>query len=188
MGVKIREQRKELIKENHLDDQKARWFAVWVEVQCEKMVFRQLQKKGIKCYLPLKKERKHYKKCKPKWVEKVVLRGYVFVQIVKGEAVEVLQTEKVKGFLKIKNNLLHIPNEEIELLKRFLNDVEGEVLICSDCQFEPGTRVKIVRGPMLGYEGYLVEKRNKNFFVVHLDVLGTSMAMEVETKNLERIS
>ncbi len=187
MGVRIREQKKEFIKENHLSDTEARWFAVWVEVKCEKMVFRQLQKKGINCYLPLKKERKHYKKCRPKWVEKVVLPNYVFVRIVKQEALAVLQTEKVRSFLKIKQNLLHIPDREIELLRRFLNEAEGEVSICSHCDFEPGARVKIVRGSMLGYEGHLVEKKNRNFFVVHLDVLGADIVMEVETKNLERV-
>ncbi len=171
--------RKELIQENHLHPVVPRWFAVWVEVKREKRVFEFLQKKNIESYLPLQKKRKHYTKRKPEWVEIPLLRGYVFVRIVQDDYCCVLQTQHVKNFLKIRKNLLAIPDAEIDLLKRFLGQQDYEVSLLKN-EWTPGDRVRIVQGPLVGQEGVLVKKKNKRFFVVQLEIVGEKLGIGIE--------
>jgi len=110
--------------ENHLHETEQRWFAVWVEVKCEKKVAAYLTQKGIKNYLPLTRKIRHYRKQNPKWVEIPLIPSYVFVKIVKDEYLSVLQTEKLRGFLRVRKNLLCIPEREIDLLRFILGQTE----------------------------------------------------------------
>ncbi len=180
------ERRSYLYPENHLHDTERRWFAVWVEVKCEKMAAGLLAKKRIETYLPLQKKMKHYRKQKPRLVEQPLIPGYVFVKIVSDEYIPVLQTEKVKGFLRVRKNLLCIPEREIDLLRYILGQTEYGVFLFNQ-NLQVGDRVRVVRGPFMNQQGVLARQKNKHVFVIRLEDLDQNIAIEIPKEDLERI-
>lgn len=170
--------------ENHLDISEAKWFAVYTRYKREKLVSKRLEEKGVEVFLPLQKVTRYYTR-KVKHLELPLLSCYVFTRIKKSEYVPVLETMDVVGFVKIANNLISIPEKEINLLKRIVGEnIEAEVIPST---LTEGDKVEVTTGPLAGLEGYLVEKRNTNKFVIALNHLGYSLCMQVQRSHLRKL-
>ena len=102
---------------NHLHDTIPRWFAVQTRSKSEKFVQRMLAKKGIYAYVPLQRFMRRYTRS-TRIVEKPLINCYVFVRIVKQDYVPVLETENVSGFIRFNKELVAIPEEDINVLRR----------------------------------------------------------------------
>ena len=170
--------------ENHLDDSTPKWFAVYTRFKGEKMAFRHLAKKGISVYLPLQKLTRRYTR-KVKVVELPLISCYIFVKITKQEYVKVLETESVVDFVRFSNNLISIPEEEIETMKRVLGE-NWEVQI-EQSKFEPGDLVEISAGNLIGLKGRLVDQRDKQQVLVDLERLGYTLRISVDKQLLRKV-
>lgn len=169
--------------ENHLHTSEARWFAVYTGYKREKRVVALLKKKGINAYVPLQKLTRYYTS-KVKKVEIPLISCYVFVQIVQSEYVTVLETQFVQRFLKINQNLLAIPPEEIDLLKRIVGEqTEIEVDTAS---WQQGDNVEVIAGQLTGLKGTLIEKRGEHKLIVTLNTLGYDLIMEINPALLRK--
>jgi len=172
------------VPENHLSAEEARWFAVYTRYKREKQVLRHLQEKGIEAYLPLQTLKRYYTR-KIKTVELPLLSCYIFVKIKKKEYVPVLETLDVVSFVKIRRNLIAIPEREINILRMVCGeDLSVEV----DEQGRPqcGDQVEIIGGRLTGMQGVLVEAEGSQRFVVELETLGYALRMEVPPAQLRR--
>ncbi|MEL7222209.1 MAG: UpxY family transcription antiterminator [Bacteroidota bacterium] len=170
--------------ENHLHANEARWFAVYTGYKREKRVVSLLNKKGICAYVPLQKLTRYYTS-KVKKVAIPLISCYVFVKIVQSEYVTVLETQFVQRFLKINQNLLAIPQKEIDLLRRIVGEqVEIEV----DTAFwKQGDKVEVIAGQLTGLQGTLVEKRGEHKLIVTLNTLGYDLMMEIKPELLRKL-
>lgn len=170
--------------ENHLDDNLPKWFAIYTRYKREKLVYKFLDKKGIKAYLPINNVVRKWDR-KVRNVELPLINCYVFVNIVKAEYVNVLETENVLNFVRFSNNLISIPSEEIELMKRITGVFNNIELL--DEKIEKGDEVEIVGGPLTGMRGRLTEKDSKKKFIVELNNLGYGLMIEVNPNTLRKI-
>lgn len=172
--------------ENHLDDTEPKWFAVYTRYKREKIVCSDLNKKGIECYLPINRVVRRWAR-KVKKVELPLISCYVFVKITKKEYVSVLETENVVSFISFSRNLISIPNEEIDLLKRITGEFGELEMIPNSEEIAEGDVVEIVRGNLTGLQGQLIEKESQKKFIVQLDHLGYQLLMEVSPELLRRV-
>ncbi|MCB0641700.1 MAG: UpxY family transcription antiterminator [Phaeodactylibacter sp.] len=170
--------------ENHLDETTPKWFAVYTRFKGEKMAFRHLAKKGISVYLPLQKLTRRYTR-KVKVVELPLITCYIFVKITKHEYVKVLETESVVDFVRFSNNLISIPEEEIDTMKRVLGE-NWEVQI-EPTSLQPGDRVEISAGNLIGLQGRLVDQRDKQQVLVDLERLGYTLRISVDKRLLRKV-
>ena len=171
--------------ENHLDDVEPRWFAVYTRYKSEKVVHSLLEKKEIHSYLPLQRVTRRYTR-KIKQHDIPLISCYIFVKITKNEYVKVLETENVVNFLKFSKNLLSIPDEEIEILKRVVGD--GEFYVEAEPGvFHEGDAVEIIGGKLTGIRGRLVEKQGKKHMVIELENVGYSLRMDVDVSLLRKV-
>ena len=167
--------------ENHLHQEEERWFAVYTKYKTEKYVANNLDKKGIETFVPLIKHTRRYAR-KVKTVELPLINCYVFVKISKADYVKVLQTEYVSAFVKIKKNLLAIPEEEILTLKRVIG---AEISIDAEpADMFVGEQVEVISGHLTGLKGVLVDQKGKSHFVVKLETLGYDLTMQIDKKQL----
>ena len=170
--------------ENHLDPADPRWFAIYTRFKCEKMAFHQLARKGISVYLPLQKHTRRYTR-KIRTVELPLISCYLFVKIVKDQYVPVLETENVQGFVKFAQNLISIPDHEIDLMKRILG--ENWEVQAERTTFVAGDEVEISVGNLLGMKGTLVEvKDDKPQVLVELERLGYTLRISVDKSILKK--
>lgn len=171
--------------ENHLSSTDPKWFAVYCKYRCEKLVLKDLLSKNIKTYLPLNRVLREYATSK-KWVELPLIPNYIFVKITAKEYVKVLETLHVISFLKIANNLLSIPQKEIEILKQVVGGEQIEVTVASKGLKEQD-RVEIISGRLKGLRGVLKKVKGKRKIIVLLDTIGYALEMEVSLHQVKKV-
>jgi len=169
--------------ENHLDAKVAKWFAIYTNYKREKLVAKELVRKGIHHYLPLQKVQRQWER-KKRTVELPLISCYLFVQITKAEYIRVLETENVIKFVRFSKNLISIPDEEIDILKRIVG--EGVLIEIEDRSLVEGDEVEIAQGNLTGLKGKLLSKQSTNNFVVELEGIGYSFRMSVNPELLRK--
>ncbi len=76
--------------------------------------------------------------------------------------------------MKEKNKAVIIPEAQIERLRFVENNFEEPIEMSYD-EIPAGTLVEIVRGKLTGFQGEMVEFRNKFRIVLRLDNLGCAL-------------
>ena len=147
------------------------WHVVHVLSRTEKKVAERLENKGITIYLPLQKQLRQWSDRK-KWVEMVVLSGYVFVKISKNEYLQILQTTGVSRFLKHDNKPVCISDLEMERFRNFIEKADDCPIEFTSETLPIGTSVTIQVGKFKGLSGEIIEYKNKKRLSVRLSNLG----------------
>ena len=128
---------------------------------------------GIENYLPLRTKYRVWSDRKKK-VSVPLISGYIFVHIKEETFVPVLTTPGVVTFLKEKGKAVAIPAEQIERL-RFVENQADEPLEISYEDIPAGTLVEVVRGKLAGFQGEMVQIRDKYRIVLRLEKLGCAL-------------
>jgi transcription antitermination factor NusG len=161
------------------------WYALYTRYKCEKQVSRDLEAKGLQSYIPLLERVKRYTR-KIKKYQVPLINCYVFVKIDKKDQVKVLETENVIKFIKPGKNLINIPEEEINILKRLAGDADIEVSI-DPIAYEVGELVEIIKGSLAGMKGQLVRKENRNMVIIDLSAIGYQLNITVEVDAIRKV-
>jgi len=167
---------------NHLSNTEERWFAVYTKYKCEKFVANLLAKKNISAYVPLVEVTKKYSS-KIKRYEVPLINCYVFVKITKSQYVSVLETEYVMGFLKQRKNLISIPEQEIDIMKLVVGEIED--VEAGNISLKEGDQVEVMSGQLTGLEGMLLESEGNKRFVVALTTVGMQLSMTIDKNKLK---
>lgn len=170
---------------NDLHDSDYRWFAIYTKYKAEKHVIKNLSRKGITAYTPLLNKTKRYSR-KVKTFAVPLLNCYVFVHISKREYVNVLETEHVVNYVKIRKNLVAIPQREIDLLKRIVGEFE-DISIARE-EYKIGDLVEVVGGKLTGLKGNLVNVNGKKDVLICLDSTGFQLLINIDPKLLRTVT
>ncbi|MFZ1748728.1 MAG: UpxY family transcription antiterminator [Saprospiraceae bacterium] len=155
-----------------------RWFAVYTKYKCEKYVAQQLLKKKVESYLPIITKTKRYTR-KIKHYEVPLINCYVFVNITRDQYISVVETEYVMKFLRSGKDLLAIPQDEIDILKRVVGDVE-EVRMIEKIHFDQGEEVEVTSGQLTGMKGKVISQEGKRTFVIALETMGYELMIKID--------
>jgi transcription antitermination factor NusG len=161
------------------------WYAIYTKYKCEKQVVRDLSAKGVHSYIPLIERVRRYTR-KIKRYQVPLLNCYVFVKINKSDHIRVLETENVIKFIKPGKELVHIPEEEINILKRLAGDAEVEISI-NPISYVVGEMVQITKGNLIGMKGLLVKRENKNMVVIDLSTIGYQLNITVDVDAISKL-
>ena len=157
-----------------------KWFAVYTRPRWEKKVAELLSKYEIENYCPLNKVERRWSDRK-KVILEPLFTSYVFVRTNLKSHTVIRETDGVVNFVYWLGKPAIVRDEEIELIKRFLNEyrnvrVEKDSVSVND-------KVKIISGPLMEMQGEVVSV-NKRTVKVKLPSLGFSLAAEIEKENL----
>ena len=169
------------IKSGIMADESKNWYAVYTRPLWEKKVARLLDRKNIEHYCPLTKVHRQWSDRK-KIIEIPLFTSYVFVKINEIDMLKVKQTEGILNFVFWLKKPAIINNNEIEVIKRFLNDHRS--LKIEKASVNLNDRVRIVSGPLMEREGNILEIKHKTIKVL-LPSLGYTLVAEVEKSNVE---
>lgn len=159
------------------EKEEPKWFAIYTRYKREKLIYKRLREKGIHTYLPLQQFQRHYTR-KTRMVELPLISCYLFTKITRKEYVPVLETPDVIQFVKFANELIPIPDEEIQLMKRIVGEqVELEV---QPIGLQEGDEVEIIGGNLTGIRGILIRRESKKNFLVELTRTGYALQMQIE--------
>jgi transcriptional antiterminator NusG len=159
------------------------WYAVYTKSRHEKTVHRSLQSKGIESFLPLCRVLSRWKDRRV-WVEKPLFPGYLFVDLPREELGPVRAARGVVHILGSDDGPVQVPGEQVEAVRRM---VERRVPLDPWPYMQEGKRVRVMSGPLVGLEGFIVERKKKCRLVVSVDLLSRSVATEIEAESVELV-
>ena len=166
----------------------ADWYAIWTHSNCERLVAQQLEAKGFPAFLPEMGARSR-RNGKSHVVQVPMFPGYLFLRhaMEKASYIEIL---KARGIVRILeggwNRLTPVSDDEVEAIQRL---VASGVPVFPYAYFQEGDRVRVVEGPLEGIEGvFLRDKPQKGRLVVSVNLLRTSVAVEVDSTFVEPVS
>jgi len=166
---------------------KPAWYAVYTRSRHEKQVAAFLQRQNVQTFLPLRRiwsarvDRKTT-------IQIPALPGYLFVKCTLYAETRAL-IKRASGVLRLVENAgspAEIPENQIESLRAALAaafNAEGYPYL------KVGDRVRVVRGPMVGAEGYLVRvAEHRHRLVISVDYVNQSLSVEIDAGCVDRLS
>jgi len=161
----------------------ANWYAVYTRSRHEKIIHRTLLSRGLESFLPLCRVLSQWKD-RRQWVMKPLFPGYLFVNVPQEELSGVCAVRGVVCVVGDGEGAVPVPAGQVEAVRRMLQ--EG-ARTDPWPYMEEGRRVRVVCGPLIGMEGFIVERKKKCRLVVSVDLLGRSVATEIEADSVELV-
>jgi transcription antitermination factor NusG len=159
------------------------WYAAYTCANHEKRAAEQFVNRGIEHFLPLYESLRRWKDRKMR-LTLPLFPGYVFVRMLLRDRLQVLQTPSVARLVGFNGTPTPLPEDDINRIREFLN---------RGYRAEPhpylriGRRVRVSSGPLLGLEGIIVRRKSGDRFVISLDLIQRSLAVEVSALDLQPI-
>jgi len=162
---------------------KKQWYAVYTRPRWEKKVAELLERKKVEVYCPLNKVNRQWAD-RRKVILEPLFTSYVFVYVSEQEHASIKQTDGIVNFVYWLNKPAVIRNEEIETIRKFL--IEYDYVSLEKTQVNLNDRVRIINGPLMMWEGNVVEIRT-NTIKITLPSLGQNLVAEIRKEHLETI-
>ena len=110
--------------------------------------------------------------------------GYVFVRLAMGDRLPILQIPSVARLVGFGGQAAVLPDEEMNRLRCGL----AQQLVAEPHPFlTSGRRVRVRSGPLAGMQGFVVRRRGKARFVVSVELIMRSVAVEIDEADLEAL-
>ncbi len=159
------------------------WYATYTRSRHEKRIAEQLSGKHIEYFLPLYETVRQWKNGKAR-VEFPLFPGYIFVRIPLKQRLQVLEVPGVVRLVGFNGMPAPLPQSDIEIMRDALRKgIEAE----PHPYLKVGARVRIKSGPLQGLEGVLLRKKGKPRVVVSVDLIMRSIALDVESQEVEPV-
>ena len=157
------------------------WYAAYTSANHEKRVGEQLMLRSVEHFLPLYASVRRWKDRRVE-LELPLFPGYVFVRMALRDRLQVLRVPGVAKLVGFGGTPTALPEGEIEMLRTSL----GSALRAEPHPYLTiGRRVRVRAGSLAGLEGILVRRKNRARFVISLDLIQRSVAVEVDALELE---
>jgi transcription antitermination factor NusG len=157
-----------------------RWYAAQTCAKHEKSVLDQLSQRTVEAYLPVYSSVRRWKDRRVR-LELPLFPGYVFVRLALRDRLQVLQTPSVVRLVGFGGQPAALPDQEIDKLRQGL---ACDMRLERHPYLKVGRRVRVRSGPLEGLEGILVRRKNASRFVISLDLIMRSVAVEIDVAEL----
>jgi len=107
--------------------------------------------------------------------------GYVFARLALRDRLQVLQVPGVARLVGFGGQPTALADEEMDALRQGLG---GGLRAEPHPYLKVGRRARVKAGPLQGMEGILVKKKNQLRFVISLDLIMRSVAVELDETDL----
>jgi transcription antitermination factor NusG len=158
----------------------ARWYAAYTRANHERRVAEQLGTRSVEHFLPLYSSVRQWKDRRVN-LDMPLFPGYVFVRMALRDRLPVLQVPGVACLVGFNGTPAALPADEIETLRAGL--VDG-VKVQPHPYLAVGQRVTLQSGPLAGLIGILLRRKSGARFVVSVNLIKRSVALEIDETDL----
>lgn len=149
------------------------WYALYTKPRNEKKVAQKLEAMGLQVFCPMVSTIVQWSDRKKK-VQKPLINSYVFVKISDKSKLDVFQVSGVVRYVYWLGKPAIIKEEEIESLKKYLQEPILGVLVDS---WEPKDKIVIREGVFKNTIG-IVQENSKSQVVLLLETLGIKLIIQ----------
>lgn len=163
------------------------WLVAYVKSCMEKKTAERLTAMGIEHYLPVQTVERRWSD-RVKRMEKLVLPLMIFVHVTPKERPLPLTLSAVSRYMVLRGQHTPavIPDQQMERF-RFMLDYSPEAVCFSASSLSPGDPIRVIKGPLTGLEGELVNLNGKHQVVIRIGLLGCAH-VEIPVGYVERIA
>ncbi len=157
------------------------WYAAYTIPKFEKKVHAELVKRHIEAYLPLQIVFRQWSD-RIKKIEAPLFPNYIFIKTSDFHRHNAISAKGILRYVSFDGKPAKISDRDIDTMKKLENEnpeVEPKLI--------EGTMVRIIRGPLAGFEGRLFSKRGKCRFGICIDAIKQSLSLEVPAAYIEEI-
>ncbi len=166
-----------------LNESKKNWYVFYTSPRAEKVVRQELDLRGYEVFLPITKKLRIWKNRQKKIVDQVLFPSYIFVHTEERYLHKICQTPKIMTFLNCGGKASKINVKCIEGIKQMLN-LKQEISV--EANFTEGEEVRIIQGPLMGYEGVLIKQKSKTRFGIRLQEINQTVFIDICTSMVEK--
>lgn len=156
------------------------WYAVYTKWHHEKKVAHYLKQKNIECYLPLFSSLRKWKDRRA-WIDIPLFPCYLFVYCDISRDKRIINN--IRGVISLVGTPFpeSIPDYQISSLKTIIES--GKVFQRVN-EIMVGREVLVIKGPLKGVRGILVEKRNRGILVVQVELINQGIYILADKREL----
>jgi transcription antitermination factor NusG len=160
------------------------WYALYTKPRHEKFVEELLLKRGVEAYTPKVTMRRRWSD-RIKLVDEPLFKGYCFAKFPLIKKKNIVSQPGVVDIIHFNEKYPEINETVIDSLK-IISENDLKVDPCP--YLKKGDRITIRRGPYKGFEGYIIEKRNKNAtLVVSVDAIAASIKCIIDADFVDHV-
>lgn len=158
-----------------------RWWVAHTKPRQEKTLAEALVAQGVSCFVPVVTKVRYYEHRK-RHVELPLFPSYAFVFGTRDDSLMVLQTKRVAQLLPVPNQ--HQLEHELRQIDLAL---AGGAVLDPYPYLTVGRRVLVSRGPFMGVEGIVDDRRSPDRLVLVVSMLGRATSVEIDASLLEPV-
>ncbi len=160
------------------------WYALHTRSRYEKVVDRLLAEKGFETFLPLSVQRSPVSFRRFREAQIPLFPGYTFARLCASheDFHEARVTTGVASIVGSRAGAILVPDAEIDSVKTLLAQKVGCNLSST---FARGQRVIVTSGPLRGVQGEIVRRKNRQLFVVKVQLIRRMLEVAVSPLDLE---
>jgi transcription antitermination factor NusG len=157
-----------------------RWYAAYTSANHEKRVAEQMGVRKVENFLPLYASVRRWKNRRVT-LERPLFPGYVFVRLALRDRLRVQTIPGVARLVGFGQTPTALPDEEIGAMRISLASGMRAV---PHAYLAAGRRAQVQSGPLAGLNGILVRRKSGGRFVISMDLIQRSVAVEMDEANL----
>jgi len=157
-----------------------RWYAAYTSANHEKSVAEQLGVREVEHFLPLRSSVRRWKDRRVT-LQMPLFPSYVFVRIALRNRFQLLQIPGVVHLVSFCGHPAPLQEEDIHAIRK---------CVSHDNQVQPhpylqaGRRAQVKSGPLQGLQGIILRRKKRTRFIVSLDLIMRSVAVEIDETDL----
>jgi transcription antitermination factor NusG len=163
---------------------KPHWYAAYTCANHEKRVTQQLRERSVECFLPLYESLRRWQDRRVR-LELPLFPGYIFIRFALRDRLQVLQIPGVVRLVGFNGYPTPLPGEDIEAIRACLARRHP---MHPYRYVQRGQRVRVLRGPLEGLTGVVARQRNRTRFVISLELLMRSVAVDIDVADVVPLS
>jgi transcription antitermination factor NusG len=161
-----------------------KWYVFYLRHRTEKRVCEVLIRLGYEVFLPVISTVRIWKNRQKRKILLPLFPGYLFVYTHAHELYPIRQIPHVVFYVASGGKPSTVSEKEIEEIRQVLG-VQCPVTI--ERRFFKGERVRIMSGPLVGYEGTLVRQHSKTRFGIRLKAINYTVLIDTAQLELEKL-
>ena len=157
---------------NTIKPEERKWYVAYVRLFHERKTAERLAAMGIESFVPVREEIHQWSQ-RMKKVMRVLIPQMIFIHATQKERMEALTLASISHYIVLRGEHTPavIPDRQMRQFM-FMVDYSTETIEMFTSPLEPGQSIKVIKGPLSGMEGELIEIDGKSKVVVRLDLLG----------------
>jgi transcription antitermination factor NusG len=160
------------------------WYVFYTRSNAEKSVYGELIRRRYQAYLPLEKTLRHWRNRQNKLVSRPLFRGYIFIKTSESEIYNIVKIYGVVRCVRCGDRFSIVPEKDIRCIEQML--ALGQP-IYAEHDLAEGEHVRVIQGPLTGYQGLLIERKGKSRFGIVFDGIKQCACVDIDVAMLERV-